>query len=309
MQIPGIHHVTAIAGDPQTNVDFYGGILGLHLVKQTVNFDDPSTYHLYYGDAAGTPGTLLTFFPYGAAGSVRGRRGTGQTAAVTFGVARETLYGWQQRLESAGVQVQGLFGRFGEPYISFEDPDGMALEIIGSRSAGSELTAFHSVTLAESNSASTAALLTGQFGYKRIGAEDNRIRFEAPSKSHARIIDVLEQPDVRRGLVSRGSVHHVAFRTPSADEQIEWRTALAVAGHEVTPVMEREYFESIYFREPGGVLFEIATDPPGFAIDEAPDRLGRSLKLPPWLEPQRPRIEAALPKLNIPAPQQASHAN
>jgi glyoxalase family protein len=306
MLIPGLHHVTAIAGDPQPNVDFYAGLLGLRLVKQTVNFDDPSTYHLYYGDRAGTPGTLLTFFPYGTPGSMRGRRGTGQTVAVSFGVAPDSLDAWRHRLESNGVPVHGTFQRFGEPYIAFEDPDGMALEIIGTESGTRNLAGFHSVTLSESATEPTTSLLLDQFGYREVGTEANRTRFESQIDAPARRIDILHQPDVRRGAVARGSVHHIAFRTATLETQLAWRAALNGAGHEVTPVMEREYFESIYFREPGGVLFEIATDPPGFAIDEAPDQLGLALKLPPWLEPQRPRIEAALPKLRL--PEHAQHA-
>ena len=304
VHIPGIHHVTAIAGDPQSNVDFYAGVLGLRLVKQTVNFDDPETYHLYYGDQRGTPGTLITFFPYGGP---QGRRGTGQTVAVSFGAAPESLDGWRHRLESRGTKVETPQPRFGEPYIAFEDADGMALEIIGSSSgAGEHLTAFHSVSLSESNPEPAISLLTNSFGYTLTGTEGNRSRFESQAQAHARIVDILHQPDVRRGSVARGSVHHVAFRTAGPEEQLAWRAALTAAGHEVTPVMEREYFESIYFREPGGVLFEIATDPPGFTIDESLDQLGSSLKLPPWLEPQRPRVEASLPKLRL--PQQTQHA-
>jgi glyoxalase family protein len=306
MLIPGLHHVTAIAGDPQPNVDFYAGLLGLRLVKQTVNFDDPSTYHLYYGDSAGTPGTLLTFFPYGTQGSMRGRRGTGQTVAVSFGVGADSLGEWRHRLQSHGVHVDTGLQRFGEPYIAFEDPDGMALEIIGTDSGTRELAGFHSVTLSEAATAPTTALLLEQFAYQEVGKEGNRTRFESQIEAPARKIDILHQPDVRRGAVARGSVHHVAFRTATPEMQLAWRAALSEAGHEVTPVMEREYFESIYFREPGGVLFEIATDPPGFAIDEAPDQLGLALKLPPWLEPQRPRIEAGLTKLRL--PEQTQHA-
>jgi catechol 2,3-dioxygenase-like lactoylglutathione lyase family enzyme len=306
VRIPGIHHVTAIAGDPQPNVDFYAGVLGLRMVKQTVNFDDPSTYHLYYGDSAGTPGTLLTFFPYGSTGTLRGRRGTGQTVAVSFAAAKESLPDWRHRLEARGIRVEGSLERFGEPYLAFEDPDGMALEIIGTKAGGQHLTGFHSVTLAESALEATASLLIEQFGYRQTGSDGDRTRYETLGEAPARIVDILKQPGVRRGSVARGSVHHVAFRAADAEEQLAWRSALTEAGQEVTPVMEREYFESIYFREPGGVLFEIATDPPGFAIDEAPGELGLALKLPPWLEPQRARIEAVLPKLRI--PEQAQHA-
>jgi glyoxalase family protein len=237
---------------------------------------------------------------------MRGRRGTGQTVAVSFGVAPDSLEAWRHRLESHGVAVSGARLRFGEPYIAFEDPDGMALEIIGTETGTDKITAFHSVTLSEAAAAPTASLLLDQFGYKEVAREANRTRFESQVEAPAYRIDILHQPDVRRGAVARGSVHHIAFRTATPEMQLAWRATLSEAGHEITPVMEREYFESIYFREPGGVLFEIATDPPGFAIDEAPDQLGTALKLPPWLEPQRTRIEAVLPKLRI--PELAQHA-
>ncbi len=292
MQIPGIHHITAIAGEPQRNVDFYAGLLGLHLVKLTINFDDPGTYHLYYGDAAGTPGTILTFFPW--AGAPRGRHGVSQATAINFGVAERHLKFWRDRVPDA----IDLGKRFGHPVIGFTDPDGLALEITGlpEDSGDQRLARFHSVTLSEAGHESTAKLLTSTMGLQAAGEEGNRFRYASPGA----MVDVLCQPDARRGSMGVGTVHHVAYRAEDAAVQKHWRTQLAAEGFDVTPVLDRNYFESIYFREPGGVLFEIATDPPGFAIDEPAAQLGKSLKLPEWLEPQRQRIEAVLPKLTVP---------
>ncbi len=298
MQIPGIHHVTAIARDPQKNVDFYCGVLGLRLVKQTVNFDDPGTYHLYYGDRDGTPGTILTFFPWPDIGE--GRPGTGQTITTTFQVGVGALDHWRTRLTTIGLDVVGPIERFGEQLIAFRDHDGMRLEIIASGQGSEHITGFHAVTLSESGYEATANLLVNSFGYRAAGSEGSRFRYQAEGDAPGRIVDLLCQPDGRRGTLGSGSVHHVAFRAHSEAEQLEWRAALAQAGHNVTPVLDRQYFESIYFREPGGVLFEIATDPPGFTVDEAPDALGHSLKLPPSLEFERREIEAILPKLRVP---------
>lgn len=292
MQTPGLHHVTAICGDPQRNVDFYAGLLGLHLVKLTVNFDDPGTYHLYYGDAAGTPGTILTFFPW--AGASRGRHGVGQTTAIAYGVPANQLAFWQARIPGA----QPLPARFGQPGIAFTDPDGMPLEIIALEAEADSpaIARFHSVTLSEAGHAGTARLLTASMGLTAAGEEGNRFRYAAPECS----VDILCQPDARRGSMGAGTVHHIAWRAADDATQRDWRATLSADGYDVTPVLDRQYFHSIYFREPGGVLFEIATDPPGFGIDEPAGQLGQSLKLPAWLEPERARIEAILPKLVIP---------
>ncbi len=304
LQIPGIHHVTAIASDPQANVDFYCGVLGLRLVKQTVNFDDPGTYHLYYGDHQGTPGSILTFFPW--PGMSRGRRGAGQCVGTSFRVGANALPHWRNRLAALNVDFTGPLERFGEKFIAFADPDGMLLEIAASGEGDEKIHGFHGVTLSEAGYESTAALLLDQFRYRLQGDEGNRFRYEAEDGPLGRIVDVLCQPDSRRGTLGAGSVHHVAFRAESGEVQKNWRALLSQAGQNVTPVLDREYFESIYFREPGGVLFEIATDPPGFTIDEPVEHLGRSLKLPPWLEPDRRKIEAILPALRIP---EANDAN
>ena len=294
MQTQGLHHVTAICGEPQRNVDFYAGLLGLRLVKLTVNFDDPGTYHLYYGDAAGTPGTILTFFPW--AGAPRGRHGVGQTTAIAYGVAERHLAFWKERLPGS----EAIATRFGQPGIAFTDPDGLALEIIGepSEAESPAIARFHSVTLSEAGHDGTARLLTGSMGLTAAGEEGNRFRYRAAHTN----IDILCQPDARRGSMGTGTVHHVAWRAETDAAQREWRTALSNDGYDVTPVLDRQYFHSIYYSEPGGVLFEIATDPPGFAIDEPAGQLGRALKLPAWLEPQRARIESILPKLVIPEP-------
>ncbi len=294
MQIPGIHHVTAIASDPQRNLDFYAGKLGLRLVKLTVNFDDPGTYHLYYGDRAGIPGTIMTFFPW--PGAPRGRHGTGQTTITSFAIPRSAVEYWAKHLATEP------YVRFNEQVIAFEDPDGLALELVtvDSPAQGEHILGFQGVTLSESGYESTAELLAGVFGYKLVNQQDNRFRYQAPGPIGA-VVDLLCQPDIRRGSMGAGTVHHVAFRAETDQAQLQWRGELTGLGYDVTPVLDRQYFHSIYFREPGGVLFEIATDPPGFVIDEPLDTLGTHLKMPRWLEPQRQRIEATLPRLKLPS--------
>jgi catechol 2,3-dioxygenase-like lactoylglutathione lyase family enzyme len=288
VKIPGIHHITAIASDPQRNLDFYTAVLGLRLVKLTVNFDDPGTYHFYFADEAGRPGSILTFFPW--PGAMAGRHGSGQAAAISFSVP--TLDGWAARLPGAKAEQ-----RFGQDLLSFADPDGLPLELIAAGGAGSGIRGFHGVTLSEAGYESTAKLLTETFGYELSASEGNRFRYAGMAGNS---VDLLCQPEARRGGMGAGTVHHVAFRTETDEAQRHWQTRLAEQGLNVTPILDRQYFRSIYFREPGGVLFEIATDPPGFATDEALDQLGTHLKLPPWLERARPEIEQALPKLKMP---------
>jgi len=303
VQIPGIHHVTAIAGDAQKNVDFYVGVVGLRLIKRTVNFDDPTTYHLYYGDYSGAPGSILTFFPWQDA--YRGHSGNGQTVAAAFQVGQDALNYWVKRLKTLGLAVEGPFERFGDTLISFADPDGMRIEIVGAGAGDATITGFHGVTLSEGGYEATADLLTKEFGYQMTKSEGNRFRYESAGDARGRVIDLLCQPDARRGTMGAGSVHHVAFRAESDAVQAAWRAELSHAGRNVTPVLDRKYFHSIYFREPGGVLFEIATDNPGFAVDEPLEELGKTLKLPPWLERDRREIEAALRPLQVP---ETSHA-
>jgi len=296
----GIHHVTSVSGAAQGNVDFYTGGLGLRLVKRTVNFDDPGTWHLYYGDHSGSPGTLITFFPW--QGIPVGRPGFGETAATAYAVPMQALESWADSLGIGREPTE----RFGDPILSLRDTDGSSIEIVGEDpSSGKDLSpdaeagirGFHSVTLAVAQPESTARLLTGILGYEPIGEENGRLRFAVPGPGPGRIVDLVRPEESVAARLGSGSVHHVAFRARDDDEQAEFREALRDAGIDVTPVRDRQYFRSIYFREPGGVLFEIATDPPGMLIDEPLETLGTELRLPPWYESARERIEAALPPI------------
>jgi glyoxalase family protein len=308
--ISGIHHVTAIASDPQRNLAFYTQVLGLRLVKRTVNFDDPNTYHLYYGDEVGQPGTILTVFPW--PGASPGRRGTGQVAVTAFSVPEGSLGYWRERLKRHGVAVGELRQRFDEEVLEFEDGDGLALELVAFAGAAAlapweagpvpsrhAVRGFHSVALWERDLDRTAALLAVTFGFRLIGQEAERLRFESDGEGAGSRVDLIHRPDGEPGWNGAGTVHHVAWRTPDDEQQAVWRQAIGDWGLHVTPVRDRQYFRSIYFREPGGVLFEIATDVPGFAVDEAPGELGTRLTLPPWLERQRIQIEQTLPKLDL----------
>jgi glyoxalase family protein len=314
-KIAGIHHVTAIAGDPQRNLDFYVGLLGLRLVKRTVNFDDPGTYHFYFGDARGTPGTILTFFPW--PGARRGHRGVGQIEAIAFAISPDSVGYWLDRFKERQVTAEKTPARFDEEVIRFTDPDGLLLELVASNSpntielwvdgpvpAEHSLRGFHSVSAGLEGYERTAKLLTESFGYRLTQESGNRFRFAAPSESGpGGIVDLLCMPDSRAGNVAAGSVHHIAFRAKDDAEQLQWRENLVDLGYNVTPVMDRTYFHSIYFREPGGILFEIATEPPGFTLDETVDELGSKLRLPPWLESARSQIEQILPPIEVPAKQ------
>ncbi|HSR49821.1 MAG TPA: ring-cleaving dioxygenase [Acidobacteriota bacterium] len=310
--IAGLHHVTAIARDAQINLDFYVGVLGLRLVKKTVNFDDPGTYHFYYGDEVGRPGSILTFFPWKTAG--RGRAGTGQTSATAFCLPPGQLGFWEERLKSHQVEAERE-RRMGEDLLSFRDPEGLPLELVASPVAGAfepwadsrvgseqAIRGFHSVTLCERDYDLTAKLLVETMGFSQEGSEGNRFRFGAAGES-ASIVDVVVDPAAPRAMGGRGSVHHIAWRVPDQGEQDSWRRKLAEQGYNVTPILDRNYFHSIYFREAGGVLFELATDGPGFTADESVEDLGHNLKLPSWLEERRPRIEEALPPVRPPGGQ------
>lgn len=307
-ELPGIHHVTAIAGDPQQNVDFYAGVLGLRLIKVTVNFDDPGTYHLYYGDEVGRPGTLLTFFPW--PGAARGRRGTGQVTAVAFSIPAQAIDYWIDRLKRQTIDVRGPIAWFDEQVLAFDDPDGLPLELVAGPQAdartpwaggpvppASAIHGISTVTLTEAACEETAAFLTDTLGCGLVQREGSRVRFRMGAGGPGALVDVLCLPKPARGRVAVGSVHHVAWRTPDDESQRAWRQELATRGLDVTPVVDRQYFHSIYFREPGGVLFEIATDLPGFTVDEPAERLGTRLRLPPHLEPMRREIEQRLPPL------------
>ncbi|MCA1688552.1 MAG: ring-cleaving dioxygenase [Actinobacteria bacterium] len=307
----GIHHVTAIAGEPQRNVDFYAGLLGLRVVKKTVNFDDPGTYHLYYGDGAGAPGSIMTFFPW--TGATQGRIGAGQLTVTSFSVPAASLGYWTKRLVEGGVRFEKPEDRFGETVLRFPDPDGLRLELVAAREdrrkgwAGGSVPAehtprgFHHVTLAVADPLLTATLMTDTLGFRQTGEAEGRVRYEAGEGGPGNIVDVADGTGFPEGTMGVGTVHHVAFRVPDEEAQLELRDKVGALGYNVTPVLDRNYFRSIYFREPGGVLFEIATDPPGFAVDEEPEHLGENLKLPPWLEPRREWLEEVLPSLRVPA--------
>lgn len=307
--ISGIHHITAISGDAQRNLDFYTGVLGQRLIKTTVNFDDTGAYHFYFGDEIGHPGTLLTFFPWPHAR--RGRRGAGEVGAVAYAVSPRSLDFWRQRLVQHGVAVAEPTTRFGETVLPFPDPDGMMVELVASEHlaevshwtagpipAEHAIHGFHSATLWVGNPARSVDLLTQTLGFTLVGAENGRTRLRsAAAGAPGAFIDLLAQPGLAPGAMGAGTVHHIAFRAPDDAEQLEWQATLGTSGYRVTEVMDRQYFHSIYFREPGGVLYEIATDPPGFTWDEPVEMLGTGLKLPPWLEPQRQAIERALPPI------------
>ena len=311
-KIRGLHHVTAIASDPQRNLDFYVGLLGLRFVKRTVNFDDPGTYHFYFGDERGNPGTILTFFPWPNAR--RGTRGTGQIESTAFAVSPNSIGYWVERLKDQHVAAEKTSPRFGEEVLRFTDPDGLLLELVASNSpapvepwpdgpipAEHALHGFHSVSAALEGYERTARLLTESFGYRLIGQSGNRFRFVTrDDTAPGRIVDLICLPDAQIGRVAAGSVHHIAFRAKDDAEQLQWRGHLVSLGYNVTPVIDRTYFHSIYFREPGGVLFEIATEPPGFTSDETIEELGTHLHLPPWMESSRSLIEEILPPIQVP---------
>ena len=308
----GIHHVTAISGDPQQNVDFYVGVLGLRLVKQTVNFDDPTVYHLYYGDGIGRPGTLMTTFPYGHI--LPGKRGRGETASVTFEVPVGSLDFWATRL---GVEatLSGEEVIFGKRVVWAHDPDGLRIELEEVETPteftvweGSPVPPEHAIRAilrvslmpARGRSIgefeSTEQALSGMFNFELIADEGNRSRFKAGVSE----VDVIEAPDEPLARNSAGTVHHIAFRNANHEVHEQWLLDLNRRGFHTSPIMERDYFRSIYFREPGGVLFEFATDQPGMMIDEPVEHLGETLQLPQMHAHRREHLEAVLPKLRIP---------
>ncbi|HVN78329.1 MAG TPA: ring-cleaving dioxygenase [Terriglobia bacterium] len=308
LKLPGIHHVTAIAGDPQQNVDFYTSTLGLRLVKRTINFDDPSAYHLYYGNEAGNPGTILTFFSWPRAR--RGRRGAGQVTAAALSIPPDSMSYWVDRLKSRGLPLSPISNRFDEEVLSLVDPDGLLLELIASPITSrfdpweggavppeKAIRGLHSVTLTEDAADPTSHFMESMLAFTLEKESQGRFRFSMSEPGSAATVDLQVDPKGSRGAISIGTVHHVAWRTSGDEEQRGWREKITGAGTHVSPVMDRQYFHSIYFREPGGILFEIATDPPGFTVNETPAELGSSLVLPPWLESHRRSIEAALPSL------------
>jgi glyoxalase family protein len=303
----GIHHVTAIAGDPRRNFAFYTEVLGLRFVKKTVNFDDPGTYHFYYGDEAGAPGTILTFFPW--AHVTPGRRGIGQTFETAFRVPEAAIGAWTQRLVEKGVPHEAPAKRFGETVLPFRDPDGMSLALVGVRSAEAApawtgvmpaehaIRGFHGVTLLLDDGARTGAILTDVLGLKELASEGSTTRFAGDAAVGA-VVDIRTAKGFLPGALGGGGVHHIAFRAADDAAQAAMVQRLATEhGIRTTEQLDRNYFRSVYFRELGGVLFEIATDEPGFAADESLATLGQDLKLPRFLEPRRREIEAVLPAL------------
>lgn len=307
----GIHHVTAISTDPRTTVSFYAGDLGLRLVKKSVNQDDPGIYHLFFADAEGHPGTDLTFFPIRHASP--GREGAGQVVRVAFRVPDGSLEGWSSRLLERNVEVEGVRSRLGEKVLSFRDPDGLGLELVavedpdpelqwleGGVSREAAIAGFHSVTQLEAEPGPAADVLTEILGLTEESVEGARRRFRGDPSAPGSAVDLIRDRDAKNGRVGAGSVHHVAFRARDEEEQAELRSRVDAAGLRPTPVIDRHWFRSVYFREPGGVLFEIATDGPGFTVDEEASELGTRLVLPPWLEARRAEIEEGLPNLDDP---------
>ena len=297
----GIHHITAIVGHPQENVDFYAGVLGLRLVKQTVNFDDPGTYHLYFGNEGGKPGTIITFFPW--AGARQGVIGDGQVGVTSYVVPLGAMKFWEERLEKFKVPFTKM-ERFGEQYLEFDDPHGLHLEIVereegevnswtyGEVTSEAAIKGFGGATLLSAQPAKTADLLENIMGLEVVGQEGDFIRYRS-SADIGNIIDLKLTP-IGRGRMGVGTVHHIAWRAIDDQDQLDWQKYVADNGYGVTPVRDRNYFNAIYFREHGEILFEIATDPPGFAHDESQETMGGKLMLPEQYEPQRDKIESLL---------------
>jgi len=310
--VHGIHHVTCIAGDAQENLDFYVGLLGMRLVKKSVNQDDPGTYHLFYADRVGNPGTDFTFFPWPQ--MEPGSLGTGLTVETSFAVPQGNLSYWQERFNRYSIETDTPESRFGETTLAFKDPHGLPLALVETKDDRQfvpwenspvppqcQLRGMHSIRLWERKLAHTQAILTQRMGFSLLGAEDGWHRYGVDGGVSGKLIEIKELPDERRGEWGTGSVHHVAWRVNDSDEQMALREGIAHAGLRPTPQIDRFWFKSVYFKEPGGVLFELATDGPGFDRDEDMEHLGEQLILPPWLETQRREIEAALPSLEMPA--------
>jgi glyoxalase family protein len=308
-KILGLHHITAIAGDAQRNYDFYTKTLGLRLVKKTVNFDDPHTYHFYFGNEIGMPGTILTFFPWKGIG--KGRIGAGMATDIGFSVPEGSLGSWKERFEKLGTYHDTIDERFGEKYLSFQDPDGLRLNLIETKhkddrkgwetsevKTDTAIKGFHTVTLTLININATAAILTEVFGYKLVDQKDNLYRYQTPAVENAAIVDLLESPRTGTGVNAGGTNHHVAFRVKNEEIQMAFREKILERGLNITEKIDRDYFFSLYFREPGGVLFEIATENPGFITDETEEELGSKLKLPKQYEGFRKKIEVGLPEIN-----------
>jgi glyoxalase family protein len=308
-KILGLHHITAIAGNAKRNLDFYTKVLGQRLVKKTVNFDDPGTYHFYFGDETGTPGSILTFFPWEGIG--KGHTGTGMATDIGYSVPKDSLEFWAERFKQFNVKHEEIAEKFGEKYLHFQDPDGLKIDFIVSHNedkrkpwqtdeinAAVATKGFHSVTLTLKNITPTASILTDIMGYQLLKQEGNLYRFVTNAIDNASIVDIIEAPNLPAGINAAGTNHHVAFRIKDENVQMEFREKILSKGLNITPRIDRDYFFSMYFREPGGVLFELATENPGFMRDEALSELGTHLKLPKQYEGARAEIEKVLPKVD-----------
>lgn len=306
--VTGLHHITALASDAQKNLEFYAGILGLRFLKKTINFDAPDVYHLYYGDEKGSPGSILTFFPF--PGIPQGRKGKGQLTVTSFSIPENSIEYWIKRLNKFNIICDRPYERFNEVVIGFEDFDGLGLELVANKDDNRpgysngiipleySIRGFHGMTLSEECYEKTAGLLVSQMDHSLIAEKGNRFRYSASGKPGG-FVDIICTPDSLKGIGGYGTVHHVAFATENDATQKEAHAKMIRLGLNVSPIMDRQYFHSIYFREPGGVLFEIATLPPGFGIDESWEHLGESLKLPPWEEAHRLSIERRLPPIQL----------
>lgn len=308
-EILGIHHITAIAGDAQRNYDFYSKTLGLRMVKKTVNFDDPHTYHFYFGNAVGSPGTILTFFPWPRV--KQGQNGAGMATEIGYSVPQGSLEFWKKRFEKFAVRHTQVTERLGEKILPFQDPDGLHLALVEAKHPDSRrgwetteinsdaaIKGFHTVTLTLNSIEATAEILTEVFSYRFVAQQGNIYRYKTDAVENAAIVDLLEDPQLGRGINAGGTNHHVAFRVKDEETLMAFRRKIVERGLHITEKINRDYFFSLYFREPGGVLFEIATDNPGFATDETVEQLGSSLQLPDRYEPIREQLERALPELH-----------
>jgi len=302
----GIHHITAMVNDAQRNIDFYVGVLGLRLVKKTINFDRPEVYHLYFGNEAGQPGTVITFFPW--AKQLKGRIGTGQVGVTSYVIPKGSAPFWEKRFRKFGVEFTSSI-RFGETYLKFNDPDGLQLELterddgplnfwtFGGVQAENAIKGFGGAVLFSAQPHNTTDVLENVLGLECIGQENEFLRFKSEGNV-GNIIDIHLNPSVR-GLMGAGTVHHIAWRAKDKDDHQRWRSILLEKGFYPTEILDRNYFKALYFHEGGGILFEIATDPPGFAVDEPADELGKKLMLPSWLESKREELEETLPQVEV----------
>jgi glyoxalase family protein len=317
MKTTGLHHITAVTKDLQTNIDFYQQVLGQRLVKTTVNFDDPGAYHLYYGDYTGDPGTAMTFF--GWLNTVPGKVGSGETQAVAYSIPQQSVSYWNERLKQMGFSPASVESRFGQDVIPFDDLEGMRLELVAEENLptmetwpGSpvpeehELHGFYGVSLWLDEIESTTRILSEILGYQQNGQEGNRYRFSVAGDAPGKVVDLVLKPNTGRGVFGASSIHHIAFRASSDEHQQEIQQQVRHMGIHATQVIDRQYFRSVYFRTPGGVLFEIATDQPGFTVNESAEELGSKLVLPPWYEARRDEIEANLPLIRRSLPQEVN---